>query len=259
MKSAKAQEPPLAICLHPFDWVGKSISWLTSKAPGGGLRYVFMGLATGCALLSAETIYTAMPASPTAIAQGEENRHFLPKPAIDDGADLRLLNPLPVVGNILRVGYNQTLARLPFAQKMPMSAKWTVWSDGGWYLAMLITLAIQGIEAIAWRKLGQRWDSKMAKFQELNSRKMPDLNPQALWAAKVARAELATEGSGGYAMTALTIILVYGVEFFAFTRSVAGVGVPGLTIFIYGLVNIFGFELCVTFGSDDDDDKKVVG
>jgi hypothetical protein len=261
MKSANAQEPPLAILLKPFKWTARSISWLTSMSAGGGARYVFMGVATLCAVMSAETVYTAMPASQSAIRNGVENRHFLPKPAINDEADISLLNPLPRLWDGVKIGYNQTLARLPFAQKMPMTARWTVWADGAWYLAILITLAIQGIEAIGWRTGRRAWDSKMAKFQKLNSRKLPDMNPQAILAAKVARAELATEGTGGYVAMALTIIAVYGVEFFAFTRSVAGVGVPGLTIFIYALINIFGFELCDSFANsiDDEDESKKVG
>jgi len=254
MKSAKYNKPVGATLLAPFEWFAKSASWLTNCGPKGGARFVFYGLAGACLALSVETVYIAMPASPVATRQGIQNRHFLPKPAIQDNADISLISPLPLVGATIKLAANYTLGFLPFYPRHTIAPRWTVWQDPAFYLAAVIALAIQATEAIAWRRLGKRWEAKMAKFQELNSRKVPDLNPNAVLAARAAQAELAAEGSGGYVGTALVILGVYGVEFFTFTRAVAGAQVPGLTIFIYGLVNIFGFELCLAFAQNDDDE-----
>lgn len=256
MKSAKVQKPVGATLLAPFEWFAKSASWLTSCGPKGGARFVFYGLSGACLLLSVETVYTAMPASPAAIAQGVDNRHFLPKPAIQDNARIGLISPIPIAGAVVQFAWNHTAGFLPFATRYPIAPRWTVWQDPAFYLAAGIALAIQATEAIAWRRLGQRWDSKLAKFQELNNRKVPDLNPNAVVAARIAQAELATEGSGGYVGTGLVISGVYAVELFTFTRSVADAAnaVPGLTILIYGLVNIFGFELCLALATDPEDE-----
>jgi len=251
MKSAKYKKPIGDVVLAPVEWFAKSASWLT----GHGSRFVFYGLSGACLFLSVETVYTAMPPSPSAIAQGIENRHFLPKPAIQDDADILLIDPRPVIGAVVKWTANKTIGLLPFYPQHEIAPRWTVWADPGFYLAACIALAIQATEAIAWRRLGKRWDTKLAKFNELNGRKVPDLNPNAVVAARVARAELATEGSGGYVGTGLVIFAVYLVEFFTFTRSVADAAntVPGLTIVIYGLVNIVGFELCLNMAQTPND------
>lgn len=255
MKSAKYSQPIGAKLLAPVEWFAKSASWLTNCGPRGGARFVFFGLSGACLLLSVETVYTAMPPSPAVINQGIGNRHFLPKPAINDDANVSLINPLPVISTGAKVVANYTLGFLPFYPRHTINPRWTVWADPAFYLAATIALAIQATEAIAWRRMSKRWEDKMAKFQQLNSRSVPNLNPNAVIAARVAQAELATEGTGGYIGTAFVILAVYGVEFFTFTRSVADVTVPGFTIFVYGLVNIFGFELCLALAQNPDDEK----
>lgn len=254
MKSAKVKEPIGNKIFAPLAWFAESASWLTNCNSNGGARFVFYGLSVATLGLSVETVYTAMPASPAATRNGIENRHYLPKPAIPDNADISLISPLPLMGAAVQLTANNTIGFLPFYRKHTINPRWTVWSDPAFYLAALIALAIQATEAIAWRRLGKRWEDKMAKFKELNNREVPDLNPNAVLAARAAQAELVTEGSGGYVGTALVIVGVYGVEFFTFTRSIADVSVPFLTTFIYGIVNIFGFELCLALAQKPEDE-----
>ena len=250
LKSAKPKRTAGVMLLAPFTWPAKAAAWLTSKP---GFQIVLYISAGYCLALAVETVYTAMPRSGAATAAGVENVKFLPKPAIQDNARLSLISPLPIAGNLFLIARNNTIGNLPFAKKTPVVWQWTVWNDSHFYVAMVIALLIQGIEAKAMRRVKGSWERKSAKFKELNSRKVPEISPEAIVAARVAQADLQTEGLGSYAGTAFVISGVYVVEFWTFIRSIAGLEIGLMTMVLYALINVFGFELCLSLAQDDED------
>jgi hypothetical protein len=243
MKSAAPKQPIGAHLLSPLEWIARSAAWLTNSTPRGGARYVMYGMAGACLLLSAETIYVAMPASPSSVEAGIENRRFLPKPAINDGARLALLNPVPPTVNVLRFAANHTIGYLPFYPRHRYGGAWTVWSDPHWYMALLLNFVVQGIEAKMMRRVANSWEQKQRKFQQLNNRTVPDLNPAAVVSARLAHAELQAEGVGDYLSSAMLILAVYGIEFFAFARAMRGLELSAVVVIVYALTDVFGFEV----------------
>jgi hypothetical protein len=255
MKSAKPSKAWGAHVLAPIAWVAKSAAWITNPTARGGFQFLAYTMAVGSLILSSETVYMAMPLSQSALQAGIENPRALPKPGIDDGANIAYLNPAPMVGNTLKATSNFLTGWLPFQTQFKPSPKWTLWGDFNWYAAIAIAAAIGGVEAMAIRKIGT-WEQKKAKFQKLNGRELPDLNPKAVMSARLAKVELATEGAGDYATMALLIVLVYGVEFYAFFRSVTGIEIPGFTLTVYALINVFGFETAWSMGQRASEEKE---
>jgi hypothetical protein len=241
-KSAQPKKAWGAHVLAPIAWLAKSAAWLTNPTARGGFQFLAYTMAVGSLVLSSETVYVAMPLSQSAEQSGITNPRALPKPGIDDGANIAYLNPFPMFFNTLKVTSNFATSWLPFRTSFKLSPKWTLWGDFNWYMAIAIAAAIGGVEAMAIRRIERSWEHKSAKFQRLNSRQVPDLSPNAILAAKAARAELVAEGVGDYAFIAALIVMVYGVEFYAFFRSVTGIEIPGFTLTIYALINVFGFE-----------------
>jgi hypothetical protein len=255
LKSAAPKKAWGAHVLAPIAWVAKSAAWITNPTARGGFQFLAYTMAVGSLILSSETVYMAMPLSQSSEQAGIENPRALPKPGIDDGANIAYLNPVPMVGNVLKSTSNVVTGWLPFGTSFELSPKWTLWGDFNWYAAIAIAAAIGGVEAMAIRRIGT-WEQKKAKFQKLNAREMPDLNPKAVMSAKFAKVELATEGAGDYATMALLIVLVYGVEFYAFFRSVSGIDIPGFTLFAYALINVFGFETAWSIGQRASEEKE---
>ena len=256
MKSAAPSKAWGAHVLAPIAWVAKSAAWITNPTARGGFQFLAYTMAVGSLILSSETVYMAMPLSQSAEQAGIENPRALPKPGINDGANIAYLNPVPMVGNTLKATSNFLTGWLPFQTQFKLSQKWTLWGDFNWYAAIAIAAAIGGVEAMAIRRISNSWEKKSAKFQKLNSRQVPNLSPNAVLAAKAARAELAAEGVGDYAFMSALIVMVYGVEFYAFFRSVAGIKIPGFTLFIYALINVFGFETAWSIGQRCSEEKE---
>lgn len=238
MKSA-APRPIGAHILSPFEWGAKSVAWLTNPAKKGGFRFIAYGFAVGCMLIQVETIYSGMDQSPAAQHAGVENPKVLPKPGFPDGANIGYL--MPPFWNPIKSTINFATSWLPFRTEFKPVYRFSVWGDPNWYVAWLIGLSIGGIEAMAIRKIGD-WGQKMSKFQKLNGRVIPDLNPQAIAATKLAKIELQADGLGDYLWMAILIVTVYGIEFYAFVRSVTGLQMPMFTLVVYALINVFGFE-----------------
>ena len=253
MKSA-APKPIGFTLLKPLAWVAESLAWLTDGTAKGGARFVLYGMTAYCFALSAETVYVAMPKSSTTVTAGIENVRFLPKPGIPDNASLGRLNPLPTVGWVTVSGINFIGQVLPFYRPFSVPTRWTIWADPHWYVAMAISLLVQGIEARSMRRIKNSWTKKKRKFDDLNSKEIPSLNPGAILAARAAQANLMTEGMGEYVGTALVVSGVYAVEFFCFFRSIHAFDVIGFTTFLYALINIFGFEMCWSMTQPMDED-----
>ncbi|MBD1871977.1 hypothetical protein H6F75_00635 [Nodosilinea sp. FACHB-131] len=252
MKSASPR-PFGANLFAPAEWAAKSIAWLTNPTARGGLKFVAYTMSVGCMILSTETVYTALPLSQSAQTHGIENPRALPKPGIPDGADIAQLNPIPMALTTMGATANFATGWLPFGTNFKPNKQWTVWGDPNWYAALAIALAIGGVEAMAIRRMQGTWEKRYAKFQKLNSRKVPDLSPSAVIAARAARAELQLEGTDGYVGVFLLIIMVYGVEFYAFFRSISGLQLPFFTMAVYALINVFGFELAWSIAQQADE------
>ena len=255
-KSAKPKTKPFgARLLAPLEWTAKSLAWLISSEKNGGAKFVLYGMSLYCFAVSAETIYVALPISESAKNAGIENLRFLPKPGIPDEANVKHLIPLPTVGNTFKRLANSTVGNLvPFYPKHEITPQWTIWADPSWYIAAAIAGLIGLIEAKAIRRTADSWERKRKKFNSLNERQVPDLNPKAVMAASLARTEMQTDGTGNYAMVAVVILITYGTEFYCFSRSLGGLQITLVTKIIYALINVFGFEFCWALADDPEEE-----
>lgn len=252
-KSAAPKAPPFgAKLLAPLGWCAKSIAWLVNSEKNGGAKFVLYGMSVYCFALVTETIYTTIPLSSSAQSAQVESIKFLPKPGIDDEA--QFMRVVPPVGNVLKRIANGTIANVvPFYPRHELNPRWTVWSDPNFYIAFALSGLTGLIEARALRRTAKSWEKKQKKFQELNNRTIPDLNPNAVMAASLARAELATEGSGDYIMSSMIILATYGIEAFCFVSSIWTLDIGVLTTTVYAIVNVFGFEFCWAMAQDDEE------
>jgi hypothetical protein len=255
-KSAAPKAKPFgAKILAPLAWGARSVAWLLNSEKNGGAKFVLYGCSLYCFGICTETIYVSMPRSASAINNNIESVRFLPKPGIDDGADVAYL--LPPVGNTLKRIANATIANVvPFYSRHQLNPRWSIWSDPNFYIAFGISSLVGLIEAKVLRRTANSWDKKQKKFQKYNSRQVPDLNPKAVMAASIARKELEVEGTGNYAVTAFVIASTYTIEFVCFFRSLGGLEIGVFTTLIYAIINVFGFEFCWAMASDPDEDEN---
>lgn len=263
-KSAAPPKMPIGNrLLAPIAWTAKGIAWLISSEKAGGAKFVLYGMALYSFGISVETIYTSLPPSAAALEaekgglvalvqrEGKDGEiikqsiRYLPKPGVNDEANIAYLLPLPTIGNTLKRTLNFTLGNvIPFYPKYSISRRWTVWGDPNFYLAFCVAALVGLIEAKAIRRVSDSWNKKLDKYKALNSRSVPNLNPNAVMAANIARSELQADGMGNYAMVAALIVITYGTEFWCFIRSLRGLSLPLVTLLIYTIINVFGFEVC---------------
>lgn len=224
------------------------MAWLTSHRGGKVLVGV---LAAYCAGLSVEAWYVTLP---NATGQRtEENRKFMPKPFIDDGADLGLLNPIRALPTLWDSAMGVLQAVLPFQLKgaTPAAVR-CVWLDWRFYVALMVSLSLQLWQAKALRSL--TIDQRQRKAQQLQGYKKMSLDPKSLDIANAKVAEYNQSLMGKRRANGAMIFLSYAVElgtgFSSITQS-RGIGI--LTAGVYCIIQAFGFEVMINQLEDDDE------
>jgi hypothetical protein len=226
-KGNAAGNTAIAIATAP----AKLMAWLTSHRGGKVLVGV---LAAYCAGLSVEAWYVTLPNATG--RRTEENRKFMPKPFIDDGADLGLLNPIRALPTLWDSAMGVLQAVLPFQLKgaTPAAVR-CVWLDWRFYVALMVSLSLQLWQAKALRSL--TIDQRQRKAQELQGYKKMSLDPKSLDIANAKVAEYNQSLMGKRRANGLMIFLSYAVElgtgFSSITQS-RGIGI--LTAGVYCII-----------------------
>jgi hypothetical protein len=225
----------------------KAMAWLTSHKGGKVLIGI---MAAYCAGLSAEAWYVTLPN--VAGQRTEENRKFMPKPFIDDGADFGLLNPVRAVPVLWDAAMGVLESMLPFQLKGAAPAPVRcVWLDWRFYVAVAVSLSLQLWQAKALRSL--TIDQRQRKAQELSRYKKMSLDPKALDIANAKVAEYNQSLMGKRRANGAMIFLSYAVELgtgFASITQSRGIGI--LAAGIYCIIQAFGFEVMVNQLEDDE-------
>ena len=195
-----------------------------------------------CAALSVETVMIAVPGALAPDQYTEEfkrSRRFVPKPYVNDGAELGRLNPVP---NIQRLVLQRYFTWLPFWIKGRVASDyWTVWSNPGvLLLAVVVAVTIQRFEGLIWRKKSAA--TTRAEFEDANREKQVEADAKAIALAHYKAAQHNTQGMGGLVGTFLAVVVLYGLEIGAFLGSFAGAGSWAINA-VYAFLTICGFEL----------------
>jgi len=232
----------IAACTAP----AKLMGWLTSNRGG---KAVIGIMAIYCAGLSVEAWYVTLPR--VAGQRTEENRKFMPKPFIDDGADLGLLNPLNAIPVLWDMAMGVFSSMLPFVVRgvAPAPVR-CVWLDWRFYVALMVSVSLQLWQARALRSLSI--GDRQRKAVELQQYKRMALDPKSLDIANVKTGEynqsLMGKRRANGAMIFLSYLVELGTSFASITGS-RGVGI--LTAGVYCIISAFGFEVMMNQLDDE--------
>ncbi|MEM9907043.1 MAG: hypothetical protein AAF921_18670, partial [Cyanobacteria bacterium P01_D01_bin.44] len=153
-------------------------------------------------------------------------------------------------------GIDALLAWLPFYAKLGpgFGPEFLVWTDLNFYAAILFSAVIQGIEARIIRRVSI--DLRKRRLDAVKNRKVVNLSPQALAIAKVRAKEYEYAGLGDYAFSAMAILSTYLIEGGVFFRTLYTVpGISSAALLIYGVLNVFGFEVFWALASAPDNEE----
>ena len=198
------------------------------------------------ASLSVESIFKVMPKAYglVGIEVPTENRSFVPKPFVNDGADITLLSPLP---NLQRAAIK--LLPLPqFIETRLASDKRTVW-DNSWEfaLAIFVALSIQNIEAQILRKKSVK--EAKAGFDKYNNIQKISASPEAVALAHLKAASYNQYGSANTTIRFSMMLMLYILEGAAFVGSFTKA--HWVITYLYGFLTIFGYEVFSRMYDDD--------
>ena len=226
-----------------------------------GFGVVATILTVYCAGLSIESIMVSIPATVrrgeyAGIARGrgsrlqleaiKRQRRFVPKPYVDDGAELGRLNPWPNIQRAILQNYFQWLPM--WIKGRVASDYWTVWNQPALLaLSVVFAVSVQRFEGLIWRK--KTSTETYAEFAQANAQREVEADPKAIALAQYKAAQHNTQGLGDIVGTFIAVVLLYGLEIAAFIGSFAGAG-SWVVNTIYGFLNVCGFELFDRMGDD---------
>lgn len=250
----------IAIGAAPFRVVTRSYRYLSS-VPGFGL--IAHVATTYCAFLSIESVMVAMPVGypqrddfttkteyVEAIEGIRRTRRFVPKFAVNDGADIRRLLPIANVHNLLVNEATKDWEWMPdFIRERAKSEFWTVWNNPVLFgLAASAAIMIQRFEAVFVRKKSVEFTK--SRFDKANAMKKVQADPKAVAIAAIRAEEHNRQGMGEVGVGYAGICMLYIIEFSAFLGSFSGAGSFVINT-IYALLTVFGFELFDRFTGDE--------
>lgn len=241
------------LLFKPIVWLSNSAKWLTNPTAQGGAKYVMWTMAVGCLALSIENSYCLFAGS---------DKKFLPKPGINDGAELSRILPLGDAGNAIvgtmADGANLMGARIqkpvPFRR-----ADLLVWADPRFYGGLILCLMVNGIQAMALRRVSlQMRTRQLAKSQQTDSQINSAVKSFEERAAE--RRSLETNvrvnqvkhyGNGNVLSMGAIVAASYIYEFSTFFANSAP-GVPFLGTLLLGMASVFGAEVLWATGEHMD-------
>lgn len=254
-KVVRDEHALITVGLAPFRGLSAAYSYLSS-VKGSGIVATFMSLY--CAGLSIEAVFVATPSAISKISGLEytedmrRQRRFMPKPHVNDGAELGRLNPWP---NIQRAVLQKYFTWLPYWIRGRVASNyWTVWnSTGVLFLSITIALIIQNWEGRIWRK--KPYTQTKGEFDEANSQKRVNADPNAIALAAYRAQQHNQQGMGGVLGTFIAVTCLYGLEIAAFFGSFSGAG-SFVVNTVYSFLTICGFEIFEKMKEESDKAHK---
>lgn len=232
------------LIMKPVNWISNSVKWSTNPTAKGGAQYMMKALAVGCFLLTTENTYQ--------LFAGEKSVRFLPKPFVNDGADLSRVIPLGDVGNgilgTLTDGANLVGAKIKKPQPFHKT-DFLIWGDPRFYCALVFALFLNGVEALLIRKVSlavrqNQLRKSIATDEEIGS----TVESFAQKAAEFRRlethvrvAQVKNFGNGQLLTLGGLCGLSYLFEFYTFFAT-ATAGVPFVGTLCLGIASVFGAE-----------------
>ena len=228
----------------PTSSLARSVYWVTS--PSGGGKLLFKAMASYCFLISVEAAYVAMPVV-LKLSAPQEQRHFLPKPGVNDGADFsRIVDPVAAFYWVS----DTALGWMPLYQKHPGHGKHYVWFDQYFWFALLASALLHGVEAKAIRNVSLSILRK--KAEQLKAHKQVAVDKDSITIAHLAAKQYNQARVGNAALTALLILAVFGIEVAAFFASTDKAKYPVQWVWwAYCLLNSLGFEVFYNLSLDE--------
>jgi hypothetical protein len=223
------------------------LRWLSSPRSAGGATHVYKAMAIVLFGLSVETTYGAISAT---VGRDPSAYKFFPKAGIKDGAKLERIVPLPlplILGTASTV-YNFAGSTLPAEngfERWDYQPKATemgkAWTDGYFYLAFVLSLAVNATQAHLTRPRSIR--ARKAALDRVRKYRIEDLSPKALDLARARQADLKRAGMGARYGVVVGVIGSYGVELGSFVTSLSGSTTPIAPGILWALLSMFGAEV----------------
>jgi hypothetical protein len=228
----------------PINGISNSFKWVTDSTSKGGGQYVMHMFAILCLALSTESMYQWFA--------GDQAAKFLPKPGVNDGAQISRVLPL---GDVLNgaIGFATDAVNLAGADiEKPRPFQKTdliVWADGRFYLALVAAIGINVIEAIVIRKVSLSLRKRQLKNSQQKDKEIGEVVNSFKEAAQefksletsVREHQLKNHGNGKYILLGTAILACYLIEFLGFRGSVPK-STPFALATILGLASVFGAE-----------------
>ena len=183
------------------------------------------------------------------------NHKFIPKPYLDDGADIGIANPVDAGLMLVDTGLKVLDATLPFNIKLrvPYNPN-SIWLDPNFYVALALSLMLQVFQAKALRAVSV--EIRKRRVEKAKQFKPIDLSPDELAITKIRTIEYNNVHVAGYVGSMVAILASFGLEIGIGLSSLsAATTVNGVAQLIYVIAQAFGFEFFVNIllGMDEDE------
>jgi hypothetical protein len=209
--------------------------------------------------LSVETTDGAIAAT---VGRDPSAYKFFPKAGIQDGAKIERIVPLPlplVLGTASSL-YNFAGGTLPAEngfERWDYQPKATemgkAWTDGYFYLAFVLALAVNATQAHLTRPRSIR--ARKAALDKVRKYRIEDLSPKALDLARARQADLKRAGMGKRYGVVVGVCGSYAIELGSFVTSLAGSTTPLAPGILWALLSMFGAETAWNMDGKTDPDE----
>ena len=222
------------------------LRWLSSPRSSGGATHVYNAMAILLFGLSVETTYGAIAST---VGRNPNDYKYFPKAGIEDGAKIERIVPLPlplVLGTTSAL-YNFAGSTLPeesgfdpwdYEPKATEMGK--AWTDGYFYLAFVLALAVNATQAHLTRPRSIR--ARKKALDRVRKYRIEDLSPKALDLARARQGDYKRAGMGKRYGVVLGVTASYAVELGSFVASLAGSTTPVAPGICWALLSMFGAE-----------------
>lgn len=225
---------PLAVkaFMTPLRKINDGFGYLSAIPGYKGI--VAPSLALYSLAIGVETAYKIMP--DTSWSQPREERAFIPKMGVEDGAEFGRVVPFK---NMLSAGA-VWIAPDILDPVIPKPSNGTIWFDPTLWFSVVLVSAIQFYESKLFAR--KSYSEVKAEAQRANAQNKMEVSPRALTAARAKVARHNAYGMGQETMSGLTIIVLYGLEITGFLMGFKG-ATSALASWAYGFFTVFGFEV----------------
>ena len=241
------------LILKPIIWMSNSAKWLTLPTKQGGAKYVMWAMAIGCLGLSIENSYCLFT---------DADHKFLPKPGINDGANISRILPLGDVGNAAIGGMTDisNLLGAKLHRYQPFSkTDFLVWTDPRFYGGLVLCLMVNGIQAMALRRVSLQIRAKQLQKASVVDDQINNMTQNFEARAvdyqrletRVRQAQVKHYGSGNVLTMGAIVAASYVYEFATFAVNSAP-GAPFIGTVLLGLASVFGAEVLWATGDHMD-------